>query len=65
MASLRTPMPLNPHSMSYVTGNHPRLFDALVVDVLIKKYGSPLPLYRQRADLERDYNIELSRSTLP
>ena len=41
-----------------------KLSDALVVDVLIKKYGSHLPLYRQQADLERDYNIELSRSTL-
>ena len=41
-----------------------KLSDALVVDVVIKKYGSHLPLYRQQADLERDYNIELSRSTL-
>ena len=40
------------------------LSDALVVDVLIKKYSSHLPLYRQQTDLERDYNIELSRSTL-
>ena len=31
---------------------------------MIKKYGSHLPLYRQQADLERNYNIELSRSTL-
>ena len=38
--------------------------DAVVVDVLIKKYLSHLPLYRQAADLHRDYEIEISRSTL-
>lgn len=41
-----------------------KLSDAVVVDVLIKKYASHLPLYRQQADLERDFGIELSRSTL-
>ena len=41
-----------------------KLSDAVVVDVLIKKYLSHLPLYRQAADLQRDYEIELSRSTL-
>ena len=41
-----------------------KLSDAVVVDVLIKKYASHLPIYRQQADLERDFGIELSRSTL-
>jgi transposase len=41
-----------------------KLSDAVVVDVLIKKYLSHLPLYRQGADLQRDYGIEISRSTL-
>ena len=41
-----------------------KLSDAVVVDVLIKKYLSHLPLYRQAADLERDNGIEISRSTL-
>ncbi len=42
-----------------------KLSDAMVVDVLIKKYLSHLPLYRQAADLQRDCEIEISRSTLP
>ena len=41
-----------------------KLSDAVVVDVLIKKYLSHLPLYRQVADLHRDHGIDLSRSTL-
>ena len=41
-----------------------KLSDAVVVDVLIKKYLSHLPLYRQAADLQRDNGIEISRSTL-
>ena len=41
-----------------------KLSDAVVVEVLIKKYGSHLPLYRQAADLQRDHGIEISRSTL-
>src|SRR5690606_19547241 len=41
-----------------------KLSDALVVDVVIKKYGSHLPVYRQQADLDRDFGIALSRSTL-
>lgn len=41
-----------------------KLSDRVVVDVLIKKYASHLPIYRQQADLERDFGIELSRSTL-
>jgi transposase len=41
-----------------------KLSDAVVVDVLIKKYLSHLPLYRQAADLQRDCEIEISRSTL-
>ena len=40
-----------------------KLSDAVVVDVLIKKYLSHLPLYRQAADLHRDHGID-SRSTL-
>jgi transposase len=41
-----------------------KLSDAVVVDVLIKKYLSHLPLYRQAADLHRDQEIDISRSTL-
>jgi len=41
-----------------------KLSDAVVVDVLIKKYASHLPLFRQQADMERDFGIDLSRSTL-
>ena len=41
-----------------------KLSDAVVVEVLIKKYLSRLPLYRQAADLQRDCEMELSRSTL-
>ena len=41
-----------------------KLSDAVVVEVLIKKYLSHLPLYRQAADLQRDCEMELSRSTL-
>ncbi|HET7238410.1 MAG TPA: IS66 family transposase, partial [Terrimicrobiaceae bacterium] len=41
-----------------------KLSDAVVVDVLIKKYLSHLPLYRQAADLQRDHGMEISRSTL-
>ena len=41
-----------------------KLSDAVVVDALIKKYLSHLPLYRQAADLHRDHGIEISRSTL-
>ena len=36
-----------------------KLSDAVVVDVLIKKYLSHLPLYRQAADLHRDHGIEI------
>ena len=39
-----------------------KLSDAVVVDVLIKKYLSHLPLYRQAADLQRDHGIEISRA---
>jgi transposase len=38
--------------------------DAVVVDVLIKKYGDHLPLYRQSMILEREAGIDLSRMTL-
>lgn len=41
-----------------------KLSDAVVVDVLIKKYASHLPVFRQQADMERDFNIDLSRNTL-
>lgn len=41
-----------------------KLSDAMVVDIVIKKYGSHLPVYRQQADLDRDFGIDLSRSTL-
>ena len=38
--------------------------NAVVVDVVLKKYGDHLPLYRQSAILEREAGIELSRMTL-
>lgn len=41
-----------------------KLSDALIIDVLIKKYGDYLPAYRQSAMLARDAQIELSRKTL-
>jgi len=41
-----------------------KLSDAMVVDIVIKKFGSHLPVYRQQADLERDFGVSLSRSTL-
>ncbi len=41
-----------------------KLSDAVVVDVILKKYGDHLPLYRQEAILERDYGLEISRNTL-
>ena len=41
-----------------------KLSDTMVVDIVIKKYGSHLPVYRQQADLDRDDGIALSRSTL-
>jgi len=36
----------------------------VIVDVLVKKYGDHLPLYRQGAILERDWGVELSQATL-
>lgn len=41
-----------------------KLSDAIVVDVLIKKYASHLPVFRQQVDMERDFGIDLSRNTL-
>lgn len=41
-----------------------KISDALVVDIVIKKYASHLPLYRQQVEMERDYGIDVSRSTL-
>ncbi len=38
--------------------------NAVVVDVLLKKYRDHLPLYRQAAILQRDAGLELSRMTL-
>jgi transposase len=38
--------------------------NAMVVDVILKKYCDHLPLYRQSAILEREAGIELSRMTL-
>jgi hypothetical protein len=40
------------------------LSDAIVVEVLFKKYASYLPIYRQQEDMDRDFGIDLSRSTL-
>lgn len=41
-----------------------KLSDAMIVDVLVKKYGDHLPAYRQSMSLERDAGIDLSRKTL-
>ncbi len=41
-----------------------KLSDAFIIDVVIKKYASHLPLYRQAVDLERDFGIELARPTI-
>jgi transposase len=41
-----------------------KLGSAMIVDILIKKYAEHQPLYRQQATLERDYGIQISRSTL-
>jgi transposase len=41
-----------------------KLSDAMIVDVLVKKYGDHLPAYRQSMILERDAQIDLSRKTL-
>lgn len=41
-----------------------KLSDAMIVDVLVKKFGDHLPAYRQSMMLERDAQIELSRQTL-
>jgi transposase len=38
--------------------------DRVVIDVLVKKYGDHLPLYRQAAILERDWGVELSCATM-
>jgi len=38
--------------------------NAVVVDVIIKKYCDHLPLYRQCAILDREIGVELSRATL-
>jgi len=41
-----------------------KLSDAIIVDVLVKKYGDYMPAYRQSMSLERDTGIDLSRKTL-
>jgi transposase len=41
-----------------------KLSDGVIVDILIKKYAEHTPLYRQQAILERDFGIEIARSTL-
>lgn len=41
-----------------------KLSDAVVVDVVINKYCSHLPLYRQEEIMERDFKLEISRNTL-
>jgi transposase len=38
--------------------------DRIVIDTVINKYASHLPLYRQSAILKRDTGLELSRATL-
>lgn len=40
------------------------LSDALLIDILLKKYCEHTPLYRQSASLWRDAGIELSQSTM-
>ena len=41
-----------------------KLSSSVIVDILIKKYCEHLPLYRQQATLERDFGIQLARTTL-
>jgi transposase len=38
--------------------------DRVIIDTIVNKYCSHLPLYRQSAILERDTGLELSRATL-
>ncbi len=38
--------------------------DRIIIDTVINKYASHLPLYRQSAILKRDTGLELSRATL-
>jgi transposase len=38
--------------------------NAVVVDVIIKKYAEHQPLYRQQVNLQRDAGVDLSRMTL-
>jgi transposase len=41
-----------------------KLSNAVVVDVILKKYRDHTPLYRQSAILDRDCGVEISRATL-
>lgn len=38
--------------------------DRIVIDTIVNKYSSHLPLYRQSAILERDTGVEINRATL-
>ena len=38
--------------------------DALLIDFVMKKYSSALPLYRQQAELKRDAGLDLPLSTI-
>jgi len=41
-----------------------KLSDELIIEVLARKYGQHLPVYRQCADLADNHGIDLSRATL-
>lgn len=41
-----------------------KLSDEMIVDVLVRKYGDHLPVYRQSMILDRDADIDLDRKTL-
>ena len=41
-----------------------KLSNAMIVDVLVKKFGDHMPAYRQSMSLDRDAGIDLSRKTL-
>jgi transposase len=41
-----------------------KLSDEMIVDLLVRKYGDHLPVYRQSMILDRDADIDLDRKTL-
>ena len=41
-----------------------KLSDALLCDVVIKKFADAMPVYRQQASLLRDHGIDIARQTL-